>query len=285
MSDDDNNKEMEDKTEEKKVEPLAMPDWEKSNINVAKPGMFDQPLQPLDHPEFEPDNSMVGKENRFGTMTERQKAKFGPSTAQNILNATPETVGTSAGSGPSLRQHGFAYPGQHLTGGLNYYTIYTTIDITPTGLGTLVVPDGTPPGVYYDTVSNSQYMLDILIETISLRAQPMVMSQITSMAFGAYVSTATPTFVPTSGTVWAMSFAVDHNGAWDTMQTGWTNSLNPLGVARGPIKGGPTPWNTNPDLTGTINANMAYMNPVWINDGTTGSAATNTFVVVSSGPF
>ena len=288
-------------------EQAAMRDWDRSNVNVAKPGVYDQPVQVLDHPEFEPDLSLVGKENKFGVMSDDQKRAMGMAVDENeeqdkaseavngpqnfgrssgaMLASGTANTGNNAGQGPSLRVHGFSYPGNHIGAGLNYYTIYTTVDITPTGIGALIVPRGNPPGVYTDTVSNSQLMLDKLIETISLRAQPVVMSQITSMAYSDYVNTATPTFHPASGTVWSMSFAIEHNGAWDTMQIGRTNSVNPVGVARGPITGGPTPYNTNPDLTGTISSNLAFMNPPFINTGNTGDAATNNFVIVASGPF
>jgi hypothetical protein len=280
----------------------AFRDWDKGNTNVTKAPFVDQPTQVIDHPEFEPDTSLVGKENPVGVPTDEQKkqlnwltegqeagsemdtAKFGRSAGQMLTSGTANSGGNS-GQGPSLRVHGFSFPGYHIGAGLNYYTIYTTIDITPTGIGALFIPRGTPPGVYTDTVSNSQLMLDKLVETISLRAQPVVMSQITSMSAADYNATNTPTFDPASGTVWSMSFTIEHNGAWDTKQVGWTNSLNPVGVARPAIMGGPTPYTTNPDLGDTINSNLAFMAPPFVNTGNPADAATNTIVVVSSGPF
>lgn len=283
--------------------------WEKGNTNVAREPT-DQPAQVIDHPEYEPDLSLVGKENKFGTPNDDQKRAlgiavekeeeaegegeadtspgtrretFGRSSGQ-MLTAGTANSGGNAGQGPSLRVHGFSAPGNHMGAQLNYYTIYTTVDITPTGIGALIIPRGSPLGVYTDTVSNSQLMLDKLIETISLRAQPVFMSQITSVAYGSFTSPSN-TFAPASGSVWSMSFAIEHNGAWDTMQTGWTNSLNPLGVARGPITGGPTPYNLNPDLGATVNANLAFMAPPFINTGNSSDAATNNILVVSTGPF
>jgi hypothetical protein len=297
------------KPESASEEMDALRDWDRGNTNVSKMGYGDQPTVVLDHPEFEPDMSMVGKENRFGNPSDDQKRamgwaveeaereeddfsenadgsrrRFGPTMGQMLASGTANS-GQNAGQIPALRQHGFSAPGHHLGAGLNYYTVYTTIDITPTGLGQMIIPRGNPPGVYTDTVSNSQLMLDKLVETISLRAQPVVMSQVTSMAYSAYNNTPTPTFAPTSGTVWAMSFTIEHNGAWDTKQVGWTNSNNPLGNPRPAIMGGPTPYNTNPDLTDTLNSNLNYMSPAWVNTGNNSDAATNTFVVVSSGPF
>jgi hypothetical protein len=298
------------KPESASEEMDALRDWDRGNTNVSKMGYGDQPTVVLDHPEFEPDMTMVGKQNPFGNPSDEQKRamgwavdgfqatvgenpdenadgsphRFGP-TMGAMLPAGTGNTGGNAGQIPALRQHGFSAPGHHIGAGLNYYTVYTTIDITPTGVGQLIIPRGNPPGVYTDTVSNSQLMLDKLVETISLRAQPVVMSQVSSMAYSAYNATPTPTFAPTSGTVWSMSFTIEHNGAWDTKQVGWTNSTNPLGNARPAIMGGPTPYNTNPDLTDTLNSNLNYMSPAWVNTGSSSDAATNTFVVVSSGPF
>jgi hypothetical protein len=285
MSDDDKEKEV-------------VQNWDAGNTNVVAPGVMDQPAVVLDHPEFMPDMSMVGVENPVGTPSEEHiktmDRNFGRTSGQMLdpggaqgpgpTTNTALTAGQLASQYPSLRQHGFSAPGNHITASLNYYTIYTTIDITPTGIGQMVIPNGTPPGVYNDVVSNSQLMLDKLIETISLRAQPIVMSQITSVAFGSFVAVDT-TFVPTAGTVWSMSFAIDKNGAWDTLQTGWVNSLNPVGGTRFAIQGGPNPYAASPDLTGTIGSNLNFMAPPFINDGNSAHAATNTFVVVSSGPF
>lgn len=200
--------------------------------------------------------------------------EFGPTTAQALPSTTPTT-----GSGPALRIHGFSQPGQHTGAGLNYYTIFTTVDITPTGIPQMVIPRGYPLGVYTDTISNSQYMFDKLVETISLRAQPVVMSKVTQQTAAQFTAVNTlPDFAPGTGNVWTLSFIIEHNGAWDTKQIGWMAEGHP------PIKGGSTPWDTNPDLGQTIAENLQFMSPAFANTGAAGST-TNTFTVVAQGPF
>ena len=90
--------------------------------------------------------------------------------------------------------NGMVAAGQHLTGGLNFYKVRTTLDISATG----VISD------------ESQKRLDKLVEAISLRAQPVIMSAVT------VATEAAPTdLVGTNVPVYTLSFAIEHNKAWE----------------------------------------------------------------------
>lgn len=94
--------------------------------------------------------------------------------------------------------HGAAFAGQALTGGLNFYSVRTTLDIKATG----VLSD------------ESQKRLDKLVETISLRAQPVIMSAIVESA------ETDPADIPAAigegeVTVYTLRFAVEHNKVWE----------------------------------------------------------------------
>lgn len=101
--------------------------------------------------------------------------------------------------------NGASFAGQALTGGLNFYKIVTNLDIQATG----VLSD------------ESQKRLDKLVETISLRAQPIIMSKVA-------VSVATADDVAilpgaaVGDDIYTLRFAIEHNKAWEL-----TNSPDP----------------------------------------------------------
>jgi hypothetical protein len=91
--------------------------------------------------------------------------------------------------------------GQFLVGGLNFYKVRTTLDIRaidPHTEGFLEV--------------DSQARLDKLVEAISLRAQPVILSAVTT------TTESNPSDLPAAGanaTVYTLSFAIEHNQAWE----------------------------------------------------------------------
>lgn len=92
--------------------------------------------------------------------------------------------------------NGMVSSDQALTGGLNYYTVRTTLDIRPTG----VLSDA------------SQKRLDKLVETISLRAQPVILSAV------ATTTETSPADIPSASgsvSVYTLKFAIEHNRAWE----------------------------------------------------------------------
>lgn len=118
--------------------------------------------------------------------------------------------------------HGFSMPGQHITGGLDFFTVYTTLDITPvefTEHGTYV-PEfsaGTYATNYQDSrVVDSQYRLEKLIETIATRAQPVIMSGVETVVADADTATKIDMPLATAGTtLYSFTFAIEHPDAWE----------------------------------------------------------------------
>lgn len=92
--------------------------------------------------------------------------------------------------------NGVAAAGQFLTGGLNFYKVRTTLDIRATG----------------NIADASQKRLDKLVEAISTRAQPVIMSAVTTS------TESNPSDIPSAGanaSVYTLSFAIEHNMAWE----------------------------------------------------------------------
>ena len=117
--------------------------------------------------------------------------------------------------------HGFSMPGQHITGGLDFFTVYTTLDITPLEFdahGTYVpsFTAGTYATNYQDTrVVDSQLRLDKLIETISTRAQVVIMGAVTTVVADANTADTIDMPAATAGTtLYTFTFAVEHPDAW-----------------------------------------------------------------------
>jgi len=96
--------------------------------------------------------------------------------------------------------NGTVFADQSLTGGLNYFTVRTTLDITADG----VVSDA------------NQTRLDKLVETISTRAQPVIIGAVTTTSEAAPVADL-PVSASQAGsvTVYNFRFAIEHNLAWD----------------------------------------------------------------------
>ena len=117
--------------------------------------------------------------------------------------------------------HGFSMPGQHITGGLDFFTVYTTLDITPLefeahGTYTPAFTEGTYATNYQDTrVVDSQLRLDKLIETISTRAQPVIMGAVTTVTADASTADTIDLPAATAGTtLYTFTFAIEHPDAW-----------------------------------------------------------------------
>lgn len=100
--------------------------------------------------------------------------------------------------------HGVSFPGQHLTGGLNYYTVRTVLDIRPSA--------------DKDLNDAAQKRLNKLVETISLRAQPVIMGKVVESVEAKADITDLPAVAGMSGTdvtVYTLKFAIEHNLAWE----------------------------------------------------------------------
>lgn len=114
--------------------------------------------------------------------------------------------------------NGFSGAGQFLTGGLNFYTVVTTLDIRPdASKGTDA--QGVDQFGYYEA-TEAQKRLDKLVETISTRAQPVIMNSV--VATTATAADADVLDVAVGGAVYKMTFAIEHNMAWEV-----SGSANP----------------------------------------------------------
>jgi len=118
------------------------------------------------------------------------------------------------------RVHGSASPGEFLTKDMDFFKLRTTLDISLAGVESPTDdPETTPtdfPGV------NSQERLNKLIETINLRAQPVLISDINETTETAPVADLPITNVDYSSgdsvTVYNISFAIEHKGAWPSAE-------------------------------------------------------------------
>jgi len=94
--------------------------------------------------------------------------------------------------------HGFSETGfEALTGNMDFFTVRTLVDISPLAVGN----------------ATTQAALDTLVETVAMRAAPVIASDVTSAAETGIID------LPASGgaaTVFTFKFAVEHTEAWTT---------------------------------------------------------------------
>jgi hypothetical protein len=94
--------------------------------------------------------------------------------------------------------HGHVFAGEKLTGNMDFFTVRTLVDIRVTG----------------NPANASQHSLDKLVETINLRAQPVILSDVTVTS-----ETGPIADLPAAGTgatvsVYTFKFAIEHTRAW-----------------------------------------------------------------------
>lgn len=105
------------------------------------------------------------------------------------------------------RINGAAVPNEPLTQDLDFFLVRTLVDITPTG----------------NFADNSQKAFEKLMETISLRAQPVIIGSVITTN-----ETNPPDLPAASGTVtvYNLKFAIEHTKAWDNVDISLADSLN-----------------------------------------------------------
>lgn len=142
--------------------------------------------------------------------------------------------------------HGFAsLHEQDFSGGIDVWKFVTTVDVTPTGARVY-----TPASLetnWHDSIdltdpaTLSQYLLDKVIETISLRGQPILLSAINSTEITAdnaslFLDSSGKPIFPTAiagATAYSFVFMIEHDGSWDV-----SGAQNPtLAEAIGTING------------------------------------------------
>lgn len=119
--------------------------------------------------------------------------------------------------------HGVTDAGEFLTGDMDFFTVRSLVDITTD-------PDGDPADV-------SQIALDKLVETISTRAQPIILGSVTTEVGPDYSD-----FVGFSGgTVYVLKFATEHTAAWGPLDnTQVTELMDALDGVAGFVSDGST---------------------------------------------
>ncbi len=101
--------------------------------------------------------------------------------------------------------HGTGRPGEHLTGDIEYFTAYTLVDTTDSGI--------TDPNSSNTKGYNQSQNLNVLLQLTGLRAQPIVSSvlkrenqDMADYSFGSAFSG--------TETIWIVKFATEYKGAW-----------------------------------------------------------------------
>lgn len=108
--------------------------------------------------------------------------------------------------------NGYAFRGEHLTGDMDFFVVRTTLDITNTG----------------NLADASQKRFEKLVETISTRAQPVIMGSVYETDEVAPVADL-PVTGASSGatvTVYNFKFAIEHAEAWDNVGVDLADSLD-----------------------------------------------------------
>lgn len=152
--------------------------------------------------------------------------------------------------------HGFAsLHSQDFSGGIDVWKIITTVDITPTGAR--VYAPATLETNWHDSIdltdaaTKSQYLLDKVIETISLRGQPILLSAINTTEITAdnakqfQDASGNPIF-PTAvagATAYSFVFMIEHDGSWDVKGSQNPTLSESIGVIDGFEYGTANPGN------------------------------------------
>ena len=104
-----------------------------------------------------------------------------------------------------VQKNGTGRPGEHLTGDIEYFTAYTLVDCTDSGV--------TDPNNADTKGYNQSQNLNVLLQLTGLRAQPIVSSvlkrEAQAMADYSFGSGLTGT-----QTIWIVKFATEYKGAW-----------------------------------------------------------------------
>jgi hypothetical protein len=83
---------------------------------------------------------------------------------------------------PTNQVNGTSFPGEHLTGTMNFFTVRTTVNITPNNQTNILadealgIGDDDGDGLY--PFAESQLALELLVETFSTNTQPIIMGSV-----------------------------------------------------------------------------------------------------------
>lgn len=110
--------------------------------------------------------------------------------------------------------NGTSRAGDFIRRNMDFFTVRTTLDITPTG----------------NLNDTSQQRFDFLVRTISLRAQPVILGNVFTTNEVTPIPDLPITGVSypsgTTVTVYNVRFAIEHEGAWDNVPVSLEESLD-----------------------------------------------------------
>lgn len=128
------------------------------------------------------------------------------------------------------RVHGYAFSGESVSKDMEFFTVQTTLNVTPTGViadAARVNPTATYPFTFngttyanvgeYNAAKTQQARFDALVKAMSTRAQPVIIGSVTSEDQTAPVA-GLPVTDASSGatvTVYSVVMAVEHGNVWD----------------------------------------------------------------------
>jgi len=96
--------------------------------------------------------------------------------------------------------------GENLTGDLEFFTAFTLVDITDSGIS--------DPELFDSLEYNQSQNLNVLLQVIGLRTQPVIVS-VTARASQDLTDYDFGTAFTGTHTVWAVKFASEYRGAWE----------------------------------------------------------------------
>lgn len=113
--------------------------------------------------------------------------------------------------GKGTKVHGSGFPKESLTKNMDFFTIRTTLDITIDTTGSAPFFGGNDPA------DASQARFDKMVETVSLRSQPVILGDVVVTVETAPVADLPATSALSSGSsvsVFTIRFANEHEAAW-----------------------------------------------------------------------
>lgn len=115
--------------------------------------------------------------------------------------------------------HGYTKSGyEALTGDMDFFVLRTLVPILPYGKDVSGDFSGAPSAAVLVGDDVTQYNLDVLVETVSLRAQPIIMSEVkvTRESLSSVVDLpGTSDEGDGFDTVYSLCFAIEHTEAWE----------------------------------------------------------------------
>lgn len=115
--------------------------------------------------------------------------------------------------------HGFTKSGyEAVTGDMDFFTLRTLVPVLVDGQDVSADFSGAPSSVVLVGDENTQCDLDVMVETISLRAQPVIMSEVKVTRESVSSVVDLPGVMDDGdgmATVYSLCFVIEHTEAWE----------------------------------------------------------------------